>query len=160
MQASNSGSRHSGPHVRDGDDSPNAPDGLPEKAHSGRPAARAWYQLVRFLLVGVLNTIVGYALFAIFTFLGLGYPVAIGLATIGGVLFNFQSFGRLVFDGAHRSRFWRFVGVYCIIYAVNLGGVRLLLQLGANVYVANAIVLIPLSLLAFLLNRRFVFNSP
>lgn len=164
MQASNSGSGHGGPTMRDGGDPLNVPDAVPGAAPFIAPAAdsapRTLYQLVRFLLVGVLNTSIGYALFAIFTFLGLTYPVAIGLATIGGVLFNFQSIGRLVFDGAHRSRFWRFVGVYCVIYAINLGGVRLLLQLGANVYIANAIVLIPLSLLAFFLNRRFVFNSP
>jgi putative flippase GtrA len=138
-------------------------DGTPAGASTAsdrEPAVKTVYQLIRFLVVGGLNTVFGYSLFAVFTFIGLTYPVAIGLATIGGVLFNFQSIGRLVFDGAPRSRFWRFVGVYCVIYLVNLGGVRLLLSLGANVYVANAITLIPLSLLAFILNRRFVFNLP
>ncbi|CAM2191882.1 GtrA family protein [Paraburkholderia kururiensis] len=138
-------------------------DGTPAGASTAsdrEPAVKTVYQLIRFLVVGGLNTVFGYSLFAVFTFIGLAYPVAIGLATIGGVLFNFQSIGRLVFDGAPRSRFWRFVGVYCVIYLVNLGGVRLLLSLGANVYVANAITLVPLSLLAFILNRRFVFNLP
>lgn len=138
-------------------------DGTPADASTAsdrEPAVKTVYQLIRFLVVGGLNTVFGYSLFAVFTFIGLTYPVAIGLATIGGVLFNFQSIGRLVFDGAPRSRFWRFVGVYCVIYLVNLGGVRLLLSLGANVYVANAITLVPLSLLAFILNRRFVFNLP
>ncbi|MGF6600000.1 putative flippase GtrA [Paraburkholderia sp. GAS448] len=125
---------------------------------SREPASKTAYQLFRFLVVGGLNTAFGYSLFAALTYVGVGYPIAIGLATIGGVLFNFQSVGRLVFDGAPRSRFWRFVGVYCFIYLVNLGGVRLLLGIGANVYVANGIMLIPLSLLAFILNRRFVFN--
>jgi len=118
------------------------------------------WQLLRFLIVGGLNTVFGYSLFAALTYFGMPYPAAIGLATIGGVLFNFQSVGRLVFDGAPRSRFWRFVGVYTVIYLLNLGGVRFALGLGANVYVANAITLIPLSLIAFLLNRRFVFNLP
>ncbi len=138
-------------------------DGTPAGASTAsdrEPAVKTVYQLIRFLVVGGLNTVFGYSLFAVFTFIGLTYPVAIGLATIGGVLFNFQSIGRLVFDGAPRSRFWRFVGVYCVIYLVNLGGVRLLLGLGANVYVANAVTLLPLSLLAFILNRRFVFNLP
>lgn len=150
MQASNT----SGNDMADG-----APAGA-STASDREPAVKTVYQLIRFLVVGGLNTVFGYSLFAVFTFIGLTYPVAIGLATIGGVLFNFQSIGRLVFDGAPRSRFWRFVGVYCVIYLVNLGGVRLLLSLGANVYVANAITLVPLSLLAFILNRRFVFNLP
>ncbi|MPV71032.1 MULTISPECIES: GtrA family protein [Burkholderia] len=124
------------------------------------PLKKTFVQLLRFLVVGGLNTLVGYSLFAVLTYAGLAYPVAIGLATIGGVLFNFQSVGRLVFDGAPRSRFWRFVGVYCVIYLLNLGGVRLLLGLDANIYIANALTLLPLSVIAFILNRRFVFNLP
>ena len=126
----------------------------------GAPLTRTLVQLLRFLAVGGLNTLVGYSLFALLTYAGLAYPVAIGLATVGGVLFNFQSVGRLVFDGAPRSRFWRFVGVYCVIYLLNLGGVRLLLGLDANIYIANALTLLPLSVIAFILNRRFVFNLP
>jgi len=118
------------------------------------------YQLVRFLAVGVLNTAFGYALFAVLTYAGMTYPLAIGLSTVGGVLFNFQSIGRLVFSGPSHSRFWRFVGVYCIVYLINLGGVRLLLGCGLNVYIANAIMLVPLALLAFILNRQLVFNQP
>ena len=124
------------------------------------PLTRTLVQLLRFLAVGGLNTLVGYSLFALLTYAGLAYPVAIGLATVGGVLFNFQIVGRLVFDGAPRSRFWRFVGVYCVIYLLNLGGVRLLLGLDANIYIANALTLLPLSVIAFILNRRFVFNLP
>ena len=118
---------------------------------------RAHWQLVRFLVVGGINTVFGYSVFFVLTWLGMRYPLAIGLATIAGIAFNFQSVGRLVFDGAPRSRFWRFVGVYCLIYLLNLGGVRALLGAGASIYVANGIVLLPLSVLAFLLNRRYVF---
>lgn len=114
-------------------------------------------QLVRFLLVGALNTIVGYALFAIFVWAGLSFPVAIGLATIAGVAFNFQSTGRLVFGGAPLSQLGRFVAVYGVVYAINVGSVAVLLRAGFNVYLANAMVLVPLALLAFALQRRFVF---
>lgn len=120
---------------------------------------REHMQLIRFLVVGGINTLFGYSVFIVLVWIGLHYPLAIALATIAGVSFNFQSIGRLVFGGAPRSRFWRFVGVYCLIYLLNVGGVRLLLAVGANVYVANAIILLPLSLIAFLLNRRYVFPS-
>jgi putative flippase GtrA len=133
-------------------------DRVPKASEPTRTGAIG--QLLRFLVVGGLNTAFGYSLFAALTYFGMRYPAAIGLATIGGVLFNFQSVGRLVFNGAPRSRFWRFVGVYVVIYLLNLGGVRLAVSLGANVYLANAITLVPLSLLAFILNRRFVFNLP
>lgn len=116
-------------------------------------------QLLRFLLVGGLNTAVGYALFAVFVWLGLPYPVAIGLATILGVAFNFQSTGHLVFGGARLSQLGRFVGAYSFVYLLNVGSVALLLRAGLNVYVANAVVLLPVALVAFVLQRRFVFAA-
>lgn len=116
-------------------------------------------QLVRFLLVGGLNTAVGYALFAVFVWAGLPYPLAIGLATVLGVAFNFQSTGRLVFGGAPLSQLGRFVAAYGVVYLLNVGAVALLLRSGLNVYLANALVILPLALVAFALQRRFVFAA-
>ncbi|MGJ7571735.1 GtrA family protein [Variovorax sp. RB2P76] len=116
-------------------------------------------QLLRFLLVGALNTAVGYCLFALFTWMGLPYPAAIALATLLGIAFNFQSTGRLVFGGAPPSRLLRFVAVYVVIYGLNVGGVAMLLRTGANIYLANGLVILPLALVAFVLQRRFVFTA-
>ncbi len=116
-------------------------------------------QLIRFLLVGGLNTVVGYALFAAFVWAGLRYPAAIALATVLGVAFNFQSTGRLVFGGAPLSQLGRFVAVYVVVYLINVSSVTLLLRAGLNVYVANALVILPLALIAFVLQRRFVFGA-
>lgn len=117
-------------------------------------------QFLRFLLVGLLNTVVGYGLFAFFTWLGLVYPLAIGMATLAGIAFNFQSTGRLVFRGAPWSRMGRFAGVYAVIYGLNVAAVALLLGAGLNVYAANALVILPLALIAYLLQQKFVFTAP
>ncbi|WP_084442217.1 GtrA family protein [Termitidicoccus mucosus] len=58
-------------------------------------------RLIKFLLVGVLNTLVGYGLFCFFVFTGLHYSFAVLIATILGVLFNFQSTRKLVFNDRH-----------------------------------------------------------
>lgn len=116
-------------------------------------------QLLKFLLVGGLNTVVGYLMFAGFTWAGLPYPVAIGLATLLGVAFNFQSTGRLVFGGAPLGLLGRFVLVYGVVYLLNVGAVTLLLRAGLNVYLANAVVILPLALVAFLLQRKLVFAT-
>ncbi|MES2945722.1 MAG: GtrA family protein [Pseudomonadota bacterium] len=116
---------------------------------------------MRFLLVGVMNTAFGYGLFALLTWLGLAYPVAIGLASLGGIAFNFQSIGRLVFKkGAPLSRMGRFAAVYAVVYGVNIGGVAAFLHFGLNVYLANALMILPLALLAYLLQQKFVFTAP
>ncbi len=118
-------------------------------------------QFLRFLLVGVMNTAFGYGLFALLTWLGLAYPVAIGLASLGGIAFNFQSIGRLVFKkGAPLSRMGRFAAVYAVVYGVNIGGVAAFLHFGLNVYLANALMILPLALLAYLLQQKFVFTAP
>lgn len=116
-------------------------------------------QLLRFLLVGVLNTAVGYGLFAGFTWLGLPYPVAIGLATLLGIAFNFQSTGRIVFGGAQASRLWRFVAVYGVVYLINVAALSMLLRTGMGIYLANGLLVLPLALIAFVLQKKIVFAS-
>ena len=123
-------------------------------------SVRADPRLLRFLLVGTLNAAFGYGIFALLVWLGLPYPAAIGLATVLGIAFNFQSTGRLVFGGAPLSRLARFVAVYAVVYLLNVAAVAALLHLGLNVYAANALVLLPLALIAFMLQRTFVFPAP
>ncbi len=117
-------------------------------------------QFLKFLLVGGLNTAFGYGVFALLTWWGLPYPAAIGLATLAGIAFNFQSTGRLVFGNAPWQRAPRFVAVYAVVYVLNLGGVAALLHLGLNIYLANALVILPLALIAYMLQRKFVFAAP
>lgn len=125
----------------------------------GAPHKLLKSQLLRFLVVGGVNTAVGYAVFAILVRLGLPFPAAIGLATIIGIAFNFQTTGRLVFGSARLSLLGRFVAAYVVVYLINVGSVALLLHVGFNVYLANAVVILPLALLSFFLQRRFVFGT-
>ena len=116
-------------------------------------------QFARFFIVGGLNASFGYGLFALFVWLGLPYAFAIGLATIAGIAFNYQSTGRLVFGVARWQRVPRFLMVYAFTYVLNLAGVHFLLQFGLNIYLANATMVFPLALIAYILQRKFVFSS-
>lgn len=116
-------------------------------------------QFLRFLFVGGLNTAFGYALFALFACLGMPYPVAIGLATVLGVLFNYQTTGRFVFSGPARGRLWRFFAVYGAVYLLNVAAVAALLRAGVNLYVANVLAIPPVVIASFLLQRSFVFRE-
>lgn len=117
-------------------------------------------QFLRFLVVGAVNTAFGYGVFALLAWLGLSYPAAIGVATVAGIAFNFQSTGRLVFGGAPVSRLARFIAVYAVVYLLNLLAVAGLLRLGLNVYAANAVAILPLAAIAYMLQRTFVFTPP
>ncbi len=115
--------------------------------------------LTRYLLIGILNTTFGYSVFALLTWSGLHYPIALFFATIAGILFNFRTFGHFVFKNRDWRLLWRFFAVYGILYVVNVGCVFMLMTYARihNVYLANAITLVFIASLGFVLNRRFVY---
>ena len=115
-------------------------------------------QFLRFLLVGVLNTLFGYTMFALFIFSGVHYSLASLFSTILGVLFNFRTTGRLVFNNRNNSLLWRFSLVYTVVYGCNVGLLRVMDGYSIDMYVAGAVVVFPLALLSFFLNKRFVFE--
>jgi putative flippase GtrA len=115
------------------------------------------HQFVRFILVGVLNSAFGYTCYALFLGAGLNYALALLLATFLGVIFNFKSTGALVF-GSHNNRLiFRFVCSYAVVYLVNAAGIKVLAQFGISHYLGGALLLIPMAVAAYALNKRFVF---
>lgn len=115
---------------------------------------------VRFLAVGVLNTAFGYALFALLVWAGVWYPAAAAASTIGGIIFNFNTTGRLVFGNRDSSLFWRFVGVYAPTYALSVALMKAGLLLRVPVLLTAAGIALPMAGLTFLLQRSLVFGRP
>jgi putative flippase GtrA len=111
-----------------------------------------------FLLVGGLNTLVGYSIFAGLILLGARPALALTIATILGVLFNFKSIGSLVFQSVKARLIPRFLAVYVVQFLVNLIALRMLIDLGAPPLLAQLIVLPILSVATFIMMRRFVFE--
>lgn len=116
-------------------------------------------KLTRFFLISGLNTAFGYGLFALFLLLGLPYPIALLISTIAGIFFNFKTVGVLVFKNHNNILIIKFLGVYGITYLCNLFCLSTFIFWGVSVYIGGAILLIPIGLLAFYLNKRFVFTS-
>jgi putative flippase GtrA len=124
-----------------------------------RAALRGDIRLVRYLAVGVLNTLFGYGIFALMLRLGLHYAAASGVATVLGVLFNFKSTGQLVFNSHDNGLIVRFVLVYVVVYLANVLALATLLRLGIGAYVGGVMLIMPLALLAYFLNVRYVFRT-
>lgn len=120
-------------------------------------AALCGNRFIRFLVVGVLNTVFGYTVFAVFILLGLHYAVAALLSTICGVLFNFQTTGRLVFGSRDNSLLVRFFGVYAITYMLGVLYLRVSTAYQWNILIAAAVMMPPMAILSYTLNRLFVF---
>lgn len=114
---------------------------------------------IRYLLVGGLNTVFGYSVFALLVFIGLHYSIALFFATVAGVFFNFKTFGIFVFGKCEWRLIGKFLAVYGILYVVNVSLVFILLFFLRNVYVANAVTIIFIAGLGYFLNRRFVYEN-
>src|SRR3990167_1084147 len=89
------------------------------------------YQFSKFLLVGMVNTIFGYGVFAICIYFGLPYPVATLIMTLLGIAFNFLTVGTLVFKNTNKNLILQFFFVYAILYTLGtlfIGGINLLIN--------------------------------
>lgn len=116
-------------------------------------------KLIRFLLVGGVNTLFGYIVFAFFIFLNFHYTIATLISVILGILFNFKTTGKLVFENSNNVLIFKFTGVYTIIYILNIICLKTFSYFKINIYLAGMLLILPMALISFLLNKKFVFKQ-
>jgi len=116
-------------------------------------------RLIRFFIVGGINTVFGYSVFAFFFWIGLHYALAGALATVLGVLFNFGTIGKLVFNNFKPNFIFRFVGVYCVNYVLGVLFMKGFLMIGVNPYISGAILTLPMGVFGYFLHKTFVFSQ-
>ena len=123
------------------------------------------HKFARFLLVGAINTLFGYFLYGSLILIGLNYKYAVLLATIIGVLFNFQTTGKLVFGSKNNKLIFRFVLVYVVTFLLNVEALRIVdaidigIEQKTKMLIAGAILLLPMAVLSFVLMKLFVFRE-
>jgi putative flippase GtrA len=116
-------------------------------------------QFIKFLIVGGLNTLVGYAIFSAFILGGTESAMAVIATTIIGALFNFASTGWIVFRSSETTLLPRFMIVYAGQGVVNIAMLRALETIGLAPLVAQALLLPLITILSFAAMRQFVFNG-
>ncbi len=117
------------------------------------------HKFVKYILVGVVNTIFGYSLFALFIYLGMHYSLAVLFSTLMGIIFNFKTTGSLVFNSNNNALIYKFFVVYAITYGLNVMGLNLLIKFDFNTYLAGMLMLVPTTIISFLLNSEVVFRE-
>ncbi|MFZ1806600.1 MAG: GtrA family protein [Cyclobacteriaceae bacterium] len=116
-------------------------------------------QFVRFLLVGGINTAFGYIMFALFIFLTGNDVATIILANIVGILFNFKTYGNIVFNSTDNHKIYKFIAVYSVLMVAQILALKGLSLSGiTNRYISGAILTPPMALLSFFMLRLFVFK--
>ena len=119
--------------------------------------------LLRYLLVGVINTLVGLGIiyFAMY-FLGMSVGSANAVGYSIGILVSFILNKTWTFGSSDRiaSSFLRYILVRAVGYAANLITVLFAhSQLGLNAYLAQAIGIVPYTTIGFVGSRYFAFRT-
>jgi glycosyltransferase involved in cell wall biosynthesis len=117
------------------------------------------HRVLRFLVVGVVNTLFSYAVYAAFVF-GTSVRWASLVSLIAGILFGFLTQGKIVFLGFGKWSFLKFLLVWAALYHVFVVLVLLAESVGLNNYLGGAMATPVIAVLSYLLQSRFVFPSP
>jgi putative flippase GtrA len=120
--------------------------------------AELW-RIVRFLAVGGLNTAFGYLCYGGFVMAHAPLWLAVGGSTILAFLFNFLSYGGLVFGSVSRRLLPRFLLFYAALGSVNFALLRLLQGAGLGPLLAQAVLLPVLACLGYAGMRGLVFRG-
>lgn len=117
------------------------------------------FLFIKFVLVGIVNTMFGYGLFALLLFCNIHYALASILATIISVLFNFKTTGTLVFENKDNSRILKFISVYCLTTILSISGLKIAKIFGLNLYFAGFVLTGIMAIITFILQKKYVFKK-
>ena len=115
-------------------------------------------QFVRFVLVGAANTGFNVLVYWAFLWAGLAVPLASLASLIVGILINFTTQSRLVFDNRDPWKLLPYFMIWIMLYGFNLGLIWFLMRLGLDAYLAGLLSTPVTVLLSFFLQKFFVFR--
>ena len=110
----------------------------------------------KFLFVGFLNTAFSYFIYAVFITIGLVANVALFFQYIIGVLWNFKTTGTIVFQNKNNKLIFKFILSYVFTFLINSLFLAFLTRF-LNAYVAQAVLIMPIALLSFVILKKWVF---
>ena len=119
-------------------------------------------QVRRYGIVGVLNNLLGYLIYLFITWFWLDPKIAVTLMYPIGAVTAYYGHARYVFS--YNARYWhglvRYVIAHLIGYGANIGMLYLFWnQLGYPHQLVQAIAIVVMAVVFFLLYRHFVFSK-
>jgi len=114
----------------------------------------------RFVLIGILNAMFGYSVYALLIFIGLSFAVALIISTVSGVIFNYFTFGQLFFNiSSNLVNFMKFIITYLFVYLLNVLFLHFMINIyGVNSYLSQFLFLIPAAVVSWMLMNYWVFK--
>jgi putative flippase GtrA len=118
-----------------------------------------WWQLIRYYAAGLINLAFGFLLFSLLVYLGMHVYLAQALSHFTGVMFNYLTYSRYVFDQNGSSKF-RFGLSYVGNYLLGLVSLWAFLKLVDSPYIAGLMSAVAVSLINFVVLKALVFRKP
>ncbi len=128
-----------------------------------RPLPASIPQALRFLMVGLASNTLLYVLYLMLTFAGVGYKFAMTLLFAAGAVQTFMFNKQWTFShrGFFQVTFYKYVAVYSLAYLLNLMVLLILVdKLRYPHQAVQAMTIIILALMLFLLQKYWVFRAP
>lgn len=116
-------------------------------------------ETVLFFLTGIINTFFGYLIYSILIYFGVAYSVSLLVSTVLGVVFNYFTFGSVVFKQNVKLKvFLKFIISYSFVYFVNVLLLSFLVDiLFLTPYLSQLFCMAPVVLINWCLLKFWVF---
>ncbi len=117
-------------------------------------------KFVKYLFVGFMNTVFSYIVYAIVITITNRPAFSLAVSYIIGIIFNFQTTGRIVFKNKDNTLIVKFFLSYLTTYFINKISLETLVNtFGVDKYLSQALLVFPIALISFMLLKNFVFRN-
>jgi len=116
-------------------------------------------RFIRFIFVGILNTLFGLGVYTLLLHLSLPIWGALIGGSMAGMAFNFITTGHLIFAKLSLSRFPYFVAAYLGINLINYVSIRILLIIHLGPIMSQTILTPIVAALSYYIMSKHVFND-
>jgi len=120
-------------------------------------SADEWKRLWRYYQAGLVNTLFGYGLYALFVWAGVNMYVAQITAHVLGMTFNYFTYSRFAFAGRDGSK-GRFIASYILNYVLGLIALAAAAQAIRSPYLAGLVSVVFVSIVNYFILKRLVFR--
>jgi putative flippase GtrA len=120
-------------------------------------SADEWKRLWRYYQAGLVNTLFGYGLYALFVWAGVNMYVAQITAHVLGMTFNYFTYSRFAFAGRDGSK-GRFIASYILNYVLGLIALAAAAQAIRSPYLAGLVSVVFVSVVNYFILKRLVFR--
>lgn len=115
-------------------------------------------KFVKYLFVGFMNTVFSYVIYAICVTILSRPTLSLAVSYVIGILFNFQTTGRIVFKNKNNMLIFKFFLSYLTTFFINRYFLDMLVStFHVDKYLSQAILVFPIAMISFMLLKHFVF---